>query len=157
MFSKAKKHFKTISVVSGLLLIAIGILIVTGWPHTIKGRNGGKQMAENKLVEVTDTNFEGEVLKSDIPVLVDFWAPWCGPCAIVAPAVEEIAKKYERKLKVCKLNVDEAPKTASEYSIMSIPTLAVFENGKMVEKQIGVAPMSKLESMIGPHLDKLSF
>ena len=110
-------------------------------------------MAENRLVEITDTNFEEEVLKSDIPVLVDFWAPWCGPCAIVAPTVEEIAKKYEGKLKVCKLNVDEAPKTASEYGIMSIPTLAVFENGKMVEKQIGVAPMSKLESMIGPHVE----
>ena len=109
-------------------------------------------MAENRLVEITDTNFEEEVLKSDVPVLVDFWAPWCGPCAIVAPAVEEIAEKYGGKLKVCKLNVDEAPRTASEYGIMSIPTLAVFENGKMVEKQIGVAPMSKLESMIELHL-----
>ena len=110
-------------------------------------------MAENMIVEITDANFEEEVLKSDISVLVDFWAPWCGPCAIVAPRVEEIAKKYEGKLKVCKLNVDEAPRTASEYGIMSIPTLAVFQDGKIVEKQIGVTPVSKLESMIEPHLE----
>lgn len=103
-------------------------------------------------VKITDANFKQEVLESKIPVLVDFWAVWCAPCLMVAPAVEEIAKKYQGKLKVCKLNLDEASKTASMYGIMSIPTLAIFKNGEVVDKIIGVVPESELESVIKPYI-----
>ena len=103
-------------------------------------------------ITITDTNFEQEVLKSDIPVLVDFWAQWCAPCHMVAPAVEEIAKEYKGKLKVCKLNVDEAPDTASRYGIMSIPTLAIFKDGKVTDKVVGVLPKSELETTIKQHI-----
>ena len=103
-------------------------------------------------IKITDANFEQEVLKSDIPVLVDFWAPWCAPCLMVAPVVEEIAKEYTGKLKVCKLNVDEAPNTASRYGVMSIPTLAVFKDGEVVDKVVGALPKSELESSIKQHI-----
>jgi len=103
-------------------------------------------------VKVNDVNFEQEVLKSDIPVFVDFWAEWCGPCFMVAPAVEEIASEYQGQLKVCKINVDEAPNTAVNYQIMSIPTLALFKNGVLVDKIIGALPKSELERMIKAHL-----
>ena len=103
-------------------------------------------------VNVNDANFEQEVLKSDIPVLVDFWAEWCSPCLMVAPVVEEIAKEYQGKLKVCKLNVDEGQATASEYGIMSIPTLAIFKDGKIADKVIGALPKEELVSKIKPHI-----
>jgi len=103
-------------------------------------------------VKTTDSNFKQDVLESDIPVLVDFWAEWCGPCYMVAPAVEAIAKEYKGRLKVCKLNVDEAPQTSSEYGIMSIPTLAIFKNGEVVDKIIGVVPKEELVAKINPHL-----
>ena len=103
-------------------------------------------------IKVDDTNFKQEVLESDIPVLVDFWAVWCSPCLMIAPAVEEIAKEYDGKLKVCKLNVDEAPKTSSEYGIMSIPTLAIFKDGVLADKVIGVVPKTELVSKITPYI-----
>ena len=103
-------------------------------------------------VKVNDTNFKQEVLESKITVLVDFWAPWCMPCYMVAPAVKEVAGEYKEKLKVCKINVDEAPKTASTYGIMSIPTLAIFKSGQIIDKIIGVVPKSELESAIKPHI-----
>ncbi len=103
-------------------------------------------------VEVTDANFKEEVLESNLPVLVDFWAVWCAPCFMIAPVVEEIAKEYGGKLKVCKLNVDEAPATASEYGIMSIPTVAIFKNGQVVDKIIGAVPKTTLEEKIKPHI-----
>lgn len=102
--------------------------------------------------EVTDVNFKEEVLNSDLPVLVDFWAAWCMPCHMVAPAVEAIAKEYKSKLKVCKLNVDEGPKTASAYGVMSIPTLAIFKNGEVVDKVIGVVSKAQLETALEPHI-----
>jgi thioredoxin 1 len=104
-------------------------------------------------IRVDDNNFKQEVLESDVPVLVDFWAAWCMPCKMVTPVVEQIAEKYQGKLKVCKINVDEAPGTAREYGIMSIPTLTVFKDGKVIEKTVGAVPASKLESMIDPHME----
>jgi thioredoxin 1 len=103
-------------------------------------------------INANDKNFKREVLKSDLPVLVDFWAVWCGPCLMAAPAVEQIAKEYKGKLKVCKLNVDEAPKTASDYGIMSIPTLAIFKKGKIVDKVIGALPKSELEKTVKKYI-----
>jgi len=103
-------------------------------------------------IRVSDANFKQEVLESDILVLIDFWAPWCAPCLMVAPIVEEIAKEYKGKLKVCKINVDEAPNTASSYDIMSIPTLAVFKDGEAVDKVIGALPKPELEAMIKQHI-----
>lgn len=103
-------------------------------------------------IEVNDTNFDEQVLKSDIPVLVDFWAQWCAPCFMVAPAVEEIAREYDGKLKVCKANVDEGPQVASRYGIRAIPTLMVFKDGQVVEQIVGVVPKERLEEKIKPHL-----
>jgi thioredoxin 1 len=104
------------------------------------------------VVEGTDFNFEQEVLKSDTPVLVDFWAPWCGPCRIVAPVVEEIANEYNGKLKVVKVNTDENQNVAITYGIRSIPTLGIFKDGKVVDAVIGAVPKHYLEEKIRPHL-----
>ena len=95
--------------------------------------------------EVSDANFESEVIKSDLPVLVDFWAPWCGPCRMVAPLVEELADEYSGKVKFVKLNTDDNVQTASRYGIRSIPTLLVFKGGKTVEQVIGFRPKSELK------------
>ena len=99
----------------------------------------------SKPADVTDANFETEVLKSELPVLVDFWAPWCGPCRMVAPIVEELADEYNGKVKFVKLNTDDNIQTASNYGIRSIPTLLVFQGGKLVEQVIGFRPKSELK------------
>jgi thioredoxin 1 len=98
--------------------------------------------------KVSDADFESEVLKSTQPVVVDFWAEWCGPCRMIAPALEEIAGSLGSKVKIVKLNVDENPNTASKYGIMSIPTLMIFKNGTMASRQVGAAPKQKLEQWI---------
>lgn len=105
-------------------------------------------MEKRNMRHVADQEFEQEVLQSDIPVLVDFWAPWCAPCHMIAPAVEQIAKKFSGRIKVAKMNVDESPMTAGSLGIMSIPTVMVFKDGKVVDRIIGAVPQSQIEELI---------
>jgi thioredoxin 1 len=100
------------------------------------------------VTKVSDANFETEVLGATEPVVVDFWAEWCGPCRMIAPALEEISGTLGEKVKIVKLNVDENPATASKYGIMSIPTLMLFKNGQLASRQVGAAPKQKLEQWI---------
>lgn len=100
------------------------------------------------MSDVTDKTFEEQVLKAKQPVFVDFWAPWCGPCKIVGPVVEELGKEYEGKLKVVKINVDDNPDTAGKYSVMSIPTLMVFKGGQPVKTIVGAQPKENLKKGI---------
>lgn len=103
-------------------------------------------------LQFTDSNFKTEVLASDIPVLVDFWADWCAPCKILAPAMEELAKEYAHKIKIGKLDVDANPKTATTYGIMSIPTLIFFKQGKVMEQLAGVLGKAELKRKIEENL-----
>jgi thioredoxin 1 len=100
------------------------------------------------MIEVTDQNFEQDVLKSPTPVLVDFWAVWCGPCKMIAPAIEEMAQKYTGRLKVVKLDVDQNQGTATTYGIRSIPTLLIFKGGKVVDQVVGAVPKSEIEKRL---------
>ena len=95
-------------------------------------------------LKFTDENFESEVIKSELPVLVDFYADWCGPCKMMAPVIKEIANEYDGKVKVGKLNVDEAQSTSSKYRVMSIPTLLIVKNGEVVDTIVGAVPKSKV-------------
>ncbi len=98
--------------------------------------------------KVTDATFDQDVLKASEPVVVDIWAEWCGPCKMIAPALEEISKSLSGKVKIVKLNVDENPGTAAKFGIMSIPTLMLFKNGELASRQVGAAPKQKLEQWI---------
>jgi len=100
-------------------------------------------------MEITDQNFKDQVLDAELPVLVDFWAPWCQPCLMVGPIVEELAKEWEGKLKVVKVNIDENSALASQYKVMSIPTLFLFKNGQGVKQWVGVRSKEELEKEIG--------
>ena len=101
---------------------------------------------------VTDSSFTEQVLESEVPVLVDFWAPWCGPCRMVAPVVEEIAEQYEGQVKVVKLNTDENPQVASQYGIRSIPTLMIFKGGQRVDMVVGAVPKTTLANTLEKYL-----
>lgn len=113
-------------------------------------------MEEGKPIDVGDENFDSEVLKSEVPVLVDFWAEWCGPCRMAAPVLEKTAQEYKGRLKVCKLNVDEGRQTAINYGIMSIPTLNIYKDGQVVDQIVGVTPgyEADIKEKIEPHLEK---
>jgi thioredoxin 1 len=106
----------------------------------------------SSAVAVTDSSFEQDVIGSEIPVLVDFWAPWCGPCRVVATVVDEIANQYEGKIKVVKLNTDENPGIATQYGIRSIPTLMLFKGGQKVDSVVGAVPKTTIANTIEKHL-----
>jgi len=103
-------------------------------------------------LQVTDASFKQDVLESEVPVLVDFWAPWCGPCLMVAPVVDEIAAQYEGQVKVVKLNTDENPNVASQYGIRSIPTLMIFKGGQRVDMVVGAVPKTTLANTLEKYL-----
>ncbi len=110
-------------------------------------------MASSNIVEVVDSVFDKEVMESEIPVLVDFWAPWCGPCRALSPVIEEISNDYEGSVKVGKVNVDENPQTTMKFRIRSIPTLIVFKNGEVAEQIVGAVPKSEIEKVLNKTLD----
>ncbi len=97
------------------------------------------------MIEVTDKNFESEVLKSDKPVVIDFWAPWCGPCRLLSPIIEEVSKEMTSKAKFCKINTDENPQTAGKYNIMSIPTVLLFKDGEIASTSVGALPKEQFK------------
>lgn len=103
-------------------------------------------MAED--IAITKSNFEAEVTKSELPVLADFWAEWCGPCRMISPMLKELGKEYGQKIKIAKINVDQEPDLALQFNVSSIPTLIIFKGGKVVKQQIGAVPRSIVEKMI---------
>lgn len=111
-------------------------------------------MPEGRAIEITDASFASEVLESEVPVLVDFWAPWCGPCKAAGPVLDKVAGEYEGKLKVCKVNVDEERQTASQYGIMSIPTMFIVKDGALADQINGVTPTfeADLKKKLEAHL-----
>ena len=109
-------------------------------------------MANPILLELTETNFQTEALESKLPVLIDFWAPWCGPCRMVGPLVEAVAGAMQGKAVVAKVNVDDHPKLAERYNVMTIPTLLVIKDGEAVTREVGVRSQSAIEGMLKPYL-----
>ena len=99
-------------------------------------------------LSLTDDNFQSEVVESNIPVLVDFWATWCGPCRMIAPSIEQLAEEYDGRVKVCKVDVDNAPQTAQGFGIRSIPTLLIFKDGKIADQLVGAVPKSAIEDKL---------
>jgi thioredoxin 1 len=109
-------------------------------------------MANLNVREVSDSSFDGDILKSSVPVLVDFWAPWCGPCRSVAPVIDDLATQYAGKLKVAKINVDESTEVAMRYQITSIPTFILFKNGQVADRALGALPRSEFVKLIDRNL-----
>jgi thioredoxin 1 len=108
-------------------------------------------MSKN-IMQFTDDNFQGEVLESALPVLIDFWAPWCGPCRMIAPMVEQLAVDFQGKIKIGKVNIDDAPDIATKYGISAIPTLMLVKNGKIMEKMVGVRSKEELKALLENNL-----
>ncbi|GBR05370.1 thiol reductase thioredoxin [Acetobacter oeni] len=115
---------------------------------TVQAHKIGKTIMSENTVAVSDTTFDTDVLKSAEPVLVDFWAEWCGPCKMIAPALEEIGAEFKGKLKVAKVNIDENPQTPTSFGVRGIPTLILFKDGKPVETKIGAMPKSQLKAWV---------
>ncbi len=111
-------------------------------------------MAGPNTLEFTDDNFDGEVVKSDIPVVVDFWAEWCGPCQLVGPVIDELATEYAGKVKIGKLDVDKAPQTSQRFNITNIPTILVFQNGEPVERILGARSKKDYKSVLDARLGR---
>jgi len=109
-------------------------------------------MSNPNIQAVSDASFEGDILKSEKPVLVDFWAPWCGPCRSVSPLIDELATQYEGKLKVAKINVDESSEVAIKYQVTSIPTFILFKGGQVAEQVVGAVPRDQIEKAVLRHL-----
>jgi len=105
------------------------------------------------IVHTTDAAFDSDVIQSDTPVLLDFWAEWCSPCKMIAPVLDQIAAEYEGKLRIVKLNIDENPQTPQKFNIRSIPTLLLFSQGSVAAQQVGAVGKAQLESFLGQHLD----
>ncbi|MBW6512259.1 MAG: thioredoxin [Desulfuromonadaceae bacterium] len=105
-------------------------------------------MANDKVVQLTDDSFEADVLKSTVPVLVDFWATWCAPCKAIGPMIDGLAEDYEGKVKIGKLNVDENPATPGQFGVRGIPTLILFKDGKVIDQVVGAVPKSQLETLL---------
>jgi len=109
---------------------------------------GAHPMASDKIITVTDSDFEEKVLKAALPTLVDFWAPWCGPCKAIGPMIEELAAEYDGKVQICKMNVDDSPETPGKYGIRAIPTLIFFKNGEVADQVTGAVGKPQLVAMI---------
>ncbi len=122
------------------------------WNYRIFNKKLRRLKLSEKVIHVTDDNFQEIVLDSDKPVVVDFWASWCGPCLALAPVIDDIAEEYADTIKICKLNVDENQKTAMQYGIKGIPTILFFKNGNVVEQSVGLVPKEQLKELI----DKIS-
>src|SRR5438067_12588669 len=112
------------------------------------GATRSRSQSMGSALVFTDSNFDSEVIQSPVPVLVDYWAPWCGPCRQIAPVIEQLAGENQGKIKIGKLNVDNAPSAAQNYGVSSIPTLMIFKNGDVVERFVGVQPKSRLQQAI---------
>lgn len=112
-------------------------------------------MGQGKAIDVSDSDFEQEVLNSELPVLVDFWAPWCGPCKVATPVIDKLAEEYSGKLKVCKVNVDDQRQVAIDHGIMSVPTMSIFKAGRLVDQVTGITPSfeSDMREKIEPLLE----
>lgn len=164
LFSWIKEHYKLINTIAGLFLIIIGIIMIGQVIFNKLQTKDDKNMIEENIItqnvleeeqekggnimNITSKNFKEEVLNSNVPVLVDFWASWCGPCKMMSPVVEEIANEMQGKAKVCKVNVDDEQDLAMEYGIMSIPTFLVFKDGKVVNSTLGVQDKEKLINLL---------
>ncbi len=109
-------------------------------------------MASEKIIALNEENFEAEVLQGDMPVLVDFWAPWCGPCRMISPIMDELAEEYEGRAKICKVNVDEAAGLAKQYKVLSVPTLFLFKDGVKIERIGGARPKDAFKELIDENL-----
>ncbi len=130
-------------------LILIRFFALSDAMRTPKKENS---MANALIKNITDASFEADVLKSDLPVLVDYWAEWCGPCRSIAPVLDELAEQYAGKLQICKMNVDENRDTPAKFGIRGIPTLMVFKGGELVQTQVGAAGKAQLQALIDKHL-----